>query len=127
MSYTEWKIIVVEDTFDDQQVVSYMLQHYGIEVFIAHNGDECLQLLQDVEPTLIVTDLAMPQRDGWQTLVLLRSNAKTAHIPVVAITAYHNAEVAEDAMRMGFDGYFQKPLNPQTFVSRLDAILGLNA
>lgn len=118
-----WKVIVVEDTYDDQQVVSYVLEHYGIEVHMAHNGDECLDLLKRVEPDLILTDLAMPRRDGWQTLVAVRADIRTAHIPVIAITAYHSAEVAEDAMRAGFDGYFPKPLNPQTFVGRLREIL----
>lgn len=119
----DWTIIVVEDTYDDQQVVSYVLGHSGIKVHIAHNGDECIDLLKRVEPDLIITDLAMPRRDGWQTLVAVRADTRTAHIPVVAITAYHSAEVAADAMRAGFDGYFPKPLNPQTFVARLREII----
>lgn len=125
MNLTDWKVILVEDTFDDQEVVARLLKHHGIEVFIAKNGDECLDLLQQVEPTLIITDLAMPRRDGWQTLVGVRSDVRTAHIPVIAITAYHAADVAEDAMRAGFDGYFPKPLNPQLFVPRLMEIVNV--
>ncbi len=123
MDFASWKVIVVEDTFDDQQLVSRTLAHYGIQVFLAKNGDECLELLKDVEPTLIVTDLAMPKRDGWQTLVAVRSNIATAHIPVIAITAYHSTDVAEDALQAGFDGYFPKPIHPQTFVGRLAEII----
>jgi CheY-like chemotaxis protein len=125
MVITDWKIIIVEDTYDDQQVVSRLLSHYGIEVHIAKNGDECLELLKKVEPTVIVTDLAMPHRDGWQTLLAVRANSGTAHIPVVAITSYHSTDVAEDAIKAGFDGYFPKPINPTTFVSRLQEILAL--
>ncbi len=123
MKTSDWKIIVVEDTYDDQQVVSYMLRHYGIEVHIAHNGDECLEMLNTIQPTCIVTDLAMPIRDGWQTLSAVRAEARTAHIPIIAITAYHATDVAESAIRAGFDGYFPKPLNPQTFVTRLQEIV----
>ncbi len=123
MSISSWKVIVVEDTYDDQQVVSRMLEHYGIQVFLAKNGDECLELLQNFEPTLIVTDLAMPKRDGWQTLLAVRSNESTAHIPVIAITAYHSTDVAEDALQAGFNGYFPKPIHPQTFVHRLEEII----
>ncbi len=119
-----WKVIVVEDTYDDQQLVSRILEHYGIEVYIAQNGNECLQLLNDVEPTVIITDLAMPGKDGWQTLVAIRSDVNMAHIPVIAITAYHSTDVAEDAMKAGFDGYFPKPINPQTFVECVVRIIG---
>jgi two-component system, cell cycle response regulator DivK len=123
MSAVSWKVIVVEDTYDDQQLVSRILRHHGAEVFLAKNGNECLSFLKEVEPTLIVTDLAMPGKDGWQTLVAIRSNMATAHIPVIAITAYHSSDVAEDAMAAGFDGYFPKPITPQTFVDRLAQII----
>jgi CheY-like chemotaxis protein len=118
-----WKVIVVEDTYDDQQLVSRILAHYGAEVFVAKNGNECLQLLTQFEPTVIVTDLAMPGKDGWQMLVAIRSNVEIAHIPVIALTAYHSTDVAEDAIKAGFDGYFPKPINPQTFVGRVAEII----
>jgi two-component system, sensor histidine kinase ChiS len=123
MKISDWNVIVVEDTYDDQQLVSRMLQHYGVNVQIARNGNECLELLDQMEPTLVITDLAMPQKDGWQTLVAIRSSVATAHIPVIAITAYHSADVAEDAVQAGFDAYFPKPLNPNSFVERLAALL----
>lgn len=120
-----WKIILVEDTFDDQQMVSHILQHHGATVHLAKNGHECIELLGSVQPDLIITDLAMPGKDGWQTLVAVRANPNTAHIPVVAVTAYHSVDVAEDAVRAGFDAYFPKPLHPLTFVKRLSEIIGL--
>jgi CheY-like chemotaxis protein len=123
MSAVSWKVIVVEDTYDDQQLVSLILRHHGAEVYIAKNGNECLTFLEEIEPTLIVTDLAMPVKDGWQTLNAIRSNAATAHIPVVAVTAYHSIDVAADAMAAGFDGYFPKPISPQSFVNRLAKII----
>lgn len=123
MNPRDWKVIVVEDTYDDQQLISHILEHHGAQVLLAKDGNECLDLLRQTEPTLIITDLAMPGKDGWQTLVAIRSNVETAHIPVIAITAYHSADVAEDAMEAGFDGYFPKPVHPQTFVSRLAEII----
>src|SRR5262249_19154984 len=123
MDVLNWKIIIVEDIYDDQQVISHMMNHYGIEVYVVQNGHECVELLQRIEPTLVITDLAMPHCDGWQTLAYIRSDARTAHIPVVAITAYDAAEVAEQAIRVGFNGYFSKPLDLQSFVSQLKAIV----
>ena len=126
MEPSNWKIIIVEDTYDDQQVVSHLLKHFGITVFVAHNGNECLDMLRSVEPTCIVTDLAMPLRDGWQTLQAIRSEPRTAHIPIVAITAYYAGDVAKSAIEAGFDGFFPKPLNPRTFVAQLGEIISAN-
>jgi len=123
MDFSKWLIIVVEDTFDDSQLIAKVLEHSGISVQRARNGNECLEMVSQCEPTAVVTDLAMPERDGWQTLVALRSNSRTAHIPVIALTAYHSADVAEDASQAGFDGYFPKPINPQTFVKLLTQIV----
>ncbi len=120
-----WRVLVVEDTFDDVQVVSRILQHYGMEVRVTRNGIECLNLLKEFEPTVIVMDLAMPEMDGWETLVAIRSNSATAHIPIVAITAYHSADTAQDASTAGFDLYFPKPVDSRTFVQQIAQGLGI--
>lgn len=123
MNYEDWTVIVVEDTYDDRQLASAILSHYGIEVLIAHNGAECLELLEEVEPTIIVTDLSMPSMDGWEMLSEIRRNMATQNIPVVAITAYHSVDVAHDAKQAGFDAYYPKPISPKTFVDNLAQLL----
>lgn len=122
MTPKDWTVIVVEDTFDDRHLASTILAHYGVNVIIARNGKECLKLLDTVHPTMIITDLAMPEMDGWEMLRQLRSNDATYNIPVVAITAYHSADVAHDATRAGFDAYFPKPISPYDFVDSLVAL-----
>ena len=72
---------------------------------------------------IYTADLALPNMDGWQTLASIRSNPTLAEIPVVAITAYHSFNVAEDARRAGFDAYFPKPLNISTFMNNLEQII----
>lgn len=119
-----WHILVVEDEFDSVQMVSKILQHHGAKVTVAHDGSDCLILLQTTLPTLIVMDLALPEMDGWETLAKIRQNPRYAHIPVVAITAYHSASVAEDARRAGFNAYLPKPLDTQLFVQHLGRIIG---
>ncbi|MFP4321107.1 MAG: response regulator [Anaerolineales bacterium] len=107
--------LVVEDEYDSVQMVSKILSFNGFHVQIAHNGYECIDLLETIEPHIIIMDLALPKMDGWETLVNIRANPDTAHIPVVAITAYHSADVAEVAKTEGFDAYYPKPVNPTRF------------
>lgn len=120
-----WQVLVVEDEFDSIQMVSKILQHYGAEVHVAHDGHECLAILRDMHPTLVIMDLALPEMDGWETLVHIRANPSTADIPVVAITAYHSVSVADDAVRAGFNAYFAKPLDTRSFITELSKVIDL--
>lgn len=119
-----WHVLIVEDEYDSVQMVSKILTHSGIKVTVASNGYEALDLLNHLQPTVIVMDLAMPRMDGWITLGKIRANPRTADLPVVAITAYHSNDVEIDVDEAGFDGYFAKPIDPYTFVDRLAEIVG---
>lgn len=123
MSHQGWSVLVVEDEFDSQQMVSTVLKHHGVDVQIVNNGIECLETLAHYTPTIVIMDLAMPKMDGWETLVAMRSNMATAHIPVIAITAFHSDEVAKGAEAAGFDAYFRKPISPARFVGELETLL----
>ncbi|MCD4684921.1 MAG: response regulator [Anaerolineae bacterium] len=124
MDLSTWQVLVVEDEHDSAQVISEILMHYNVAVFTAHNGYECLDMLAELDPTLIIMDLAMPELDGWQTLMEIRANPATAHIPVIAVTAYHSVNVAQDALLAGFNAYFPKPLHPTNFIDDVIDILG---
>jgi CheY-like chemotaxis protein len=119
----DWHVLIVEDVEDDVQVVSQVLEHHGIMTSVARDGNQCLEMVQHMEPTLVIMDLAMPVKDGWDTLFELRANPLTAHIPVVAITAYHSAEVAQKTIEAGFDAYYPKPINPATIIENLAAVV----
>ncbi|MCU0514436.1 MAG: response regulator [Anaerolineae bacterium] len=118
-----WRILVVEDEFDSIQVVSRILQHHGVAVEVAHNGHEALAALDHSLPTLVIMDLALPEMDGWETLKKIRDNPRLAHLPVVAITAYHSVNVAEDALHAGFDAYLPKPLDTGALMQQLAGVL----
>ena len=123
MDYSQWTILVAEDEYDSLQTISMILRHYGIQLYIARNGNECLLLLQQVTPTLVILDLMMPEMDGWVTLAQIRADQLIAHLPVVAVTAYYSVEMMEEARLAGFDGFFNKPVSPTKFVPKLAEIV----
>ncbi len=123
MKKQNWFIVVMEDEYDSLRMVSKILSFHGIRYSAARDGREGLQLLAQTEPTCVITDLAMPEVDGWAVLEQIRANPKTRHIPVVAVTAYHSSDVERDAEQAGFDAYFAKPVNVKTFVNRLEQLL----
>jgi CheY-like chemotaxis protein len=75
----EWHVLLVEDEYDSIQLVSKILRYNGAKVTVAHNGYECLALVDEIKPTLIIMDLGLPKMNGWETLAKLRENPNGNH------------------------------------------------
>ncbi len=118
----ELNVLIVEDEQDSASVLSTILIYNGIAVTVVGDGQQCMNTIADLLPDVVMMDLNLPGLDGWSTLVEMRSLTATAHIPVIAITAYHSANVAQDAMKAGFDAYFAKPVNAQALVNQIHAL-----
>ncbi len=116
-------MIVVEDEADSMELVQGLLSYHGISNMGASTAEEALKLLQTTMPVLIIIDLSLPGMNGWSLLNEIRKNKKLANIPCVAITAYHTAELAHEAIEAGFDAYFAKPLDATSFVRELVGII----
>ncbi len=123
MKLSEWTVIVVEDEDDSMDLAQGLLGYHGIHSLAAPTAEEALQVLNDVTPTLILIDLALPGMDGWSLLKEIRRTKRLANVPCVAMTAYHTAELADEAIRAGFDAYFAKPLDATSFVRELAVIV----
>ena len=123
MEFTDWKVLVVEDTDDDLAMVSKILTYHGIQVYTARDGVQCLDMLQAIQPHLVMMDLALPGMNGWETLAAIRSNPHTTHLPIVAATAYYSADLDQEAHEAGFDAYFEKPLDPRSLVQNLAQLI----
>jgi len=115
----EWTVLIVEDDPHNLGVPEGVLQHYGAQVFTAEDGLEGLKVLADVTPTLILLDLSMPQMDGWEMIKRVRANPKTAHVPVIALTAHAMRGDKERVLAAGFDGYIAKPFLLDTFMCEI--------
>jgi CheY-like chemotaxis protein len=124
MTTNDWKVLVVEDEADSMELVQELFHHYGIQSIGATSGEEALRILETETPTLIIIDLALPGIDGWGLLGALKNKRALSNIPRIAITAYHTAEVANQAIEKGFDAYFSKPLDATSFVRELQGIIG---
>jgi CheY-like chemotaxis protein len=118
-----WEVLVVEDEPDSMDVVQEIFGYYNIRTHSAYSAEEALELMKSINPTLLILDLALPMMDGWGLLSAIRSNPKTANIPAVAVTAFHSSNVAQEAIKAGFDAYFPKPIEATSFVRELERIL----
>jgi len=104
------RILLVEDNEDNFELVRFLLERAGYQVFPARNGREGLKVAQKEQPDLILMDLSLLELDGWTAGRELKANPKTAHIPLYAITAHTLPGDRKRALDAGFDGYFSKPI-----------------
>jgi two-component system sensor histidine kinase TorS len=106
----DFRVLVVEDDNFGAQVVEYLLESRQITVQVAGTVQQALACLEQQRFDLAVIDLALPDADGWELLRRIRNAPHTATLPCVAITAFHDSHVAQQAHRAGFIDYFPKPL-----------------
>lgn len=117
------RILVIEDNQANLELAQYLLEHSGHQVLVATDGRMGVAVARREKPQLIVCDLQMPLLDGYGVLEQLRRDAAMAGIPVVAVTAFSMSGDEEKVRMAGFDGYFSKPIEPETFVQQIEAFL----
>lgn len=120
---TGWDVLVVDDQDDALQLIEDILSEYGAKVHLARNGAEGLSLARQIMPKFIISDIAMPVMDGWEMADKLKNDPHTQHIPIIALTAYSDAEDRKMAMSKGFHNYLPKPLRPGILMSQILILL----
>jgi len=120
---TEVPILVVDDNVLNLKLTRLLLEGHGFRVRTAGSGQEALAILEDFQPRLILMDLQLPDLDGFELTRVVKSNASTRHIPVVALTAYAMKGDEDRALEAGCDGYIAKPIDTRTLVARLAGYL----
>jgi two-component system cell cycle response regulator DivK len=108
-------ILIVEDNEKNMKLARDLLQYHGFAVIEATNGEDGIALARDRRPALVLMDIQLPGMDGVKALEQLRSEAATARIPVVAMTASVMKEDRERFDKAGFDGFITKPIDVRAF------------
>ncbi len=105
------RVLYIEDNFDNMTLVKRVLEIEGYEVIPATTGNEGISKAIKTMPDLIITDINLPDIDGYEITDTLKKNTKTAHIPVVAMTANVMKKDRESVFQAGCDGYISKPID----------------
>lgn len=115
-------ILIAEDYDDNRELLRVLLSAVGYEITEARDGHECLSMARASHPDLIMIDLSMPGLDGWGVFKELRSDAKTTHIPCIAVTAHTDTHCAR-ALETGFDAFVSKPFRTQEMLATVKRII----
>jgi two-component system cell cycle response regulator DivK len=117
------KILLVEDNENNRYLAKFLLAREGFEVIIITNGLQVLEAARLQKPDLIVMDIQMPEMDGYEVAQCLKATEDCAHIPIVGVSSFAMPDDREKALKAGFAGYIEKPINPLTFGQQVAAYL----
>ncbi|WP_268796955.1 response regulator [Pseudomonas huanghezhanensis] len=117
------QILIVEDNAANMRLACLLLNNAGHDVLCAADAETGLALARELQPQLVLMDLQLPGMDGLAATSLLKKDARTAAIPVVALTAMAMKEDEEKTRLAGCDAYIVKPLRYQELYRVIDTLL----
>jgi CheY-like chemotaxis protein len=121
------KILLVEDSEMNRDMLSRRLARKGFEVLLASDGEQCLTRSQSDSPDLILMDLDLPIIDGWEATRRLKANPATAKTPIIALTAHAMSGDRETAFAAGCDDYDTKPIEFTRLLDKMETLLARGA
>jgi len=117
------QILVVDDDREVVRLIRAYLEQAGFEVLAAHDGETAVHMIRRERPDLLLLDLMLPGRDGWDITRLVRGDPALAHIPIIMLTARVDDTDKIVGLELGADDYVTKPYNPREVVARVRARL----
>jgi len=122
------KVLLVDDDLDFSEATKTILESKSFEVGVAYDGVEGWEKVKAERPDLIVLDVMMPRKDGYEMCKELKADPKYSNIPVLLLTAVaENVSTSRYTTLMGMeteaDDYINKPVEPRELVKRIEALL----
>jgi CheY-like chemotaxis protein len=112
-------ILIIEDNEQNLYLMRFLLERHGFTVVAATDGREALEVAEQVKPDAILLDIQLPTMDGYAVASALRENTAVARVPIIAVTSYAMVGDRERVLAAGATDYIEKPIDPDTFVSRI--------
>lgn len=120
---TDKTVLVIEDDHMNMKLVRTLLSMGGVRVLEADNAETGISLAREHRPNLILMDLQLPGMDGLCATRMIRGDAATADLPVVALTAFAMHGDNEKALEAGCNGYLTKPIDTRSFLETITRFL----
>jgi two-component system alkaline phosphatase synthesis response regulator PhoP len=117
------RILVVDDEKDLVDLITYNLQRNGYDYLSAGNGNDALDIALREQPDLVILDLMLPGIDGTEVARRLRSDSRTANIPIIMLTAKSEETDVVVGLTLGADDYVTKPFSVKILLARLNTVL----
>jgi two-component system cell cycle response regulator DivK len=113
------RVLVIEDTEDNRQIVRDLLTSAGYEIIEAADGESGVAMAAGARPDVILMDIQLPVMDGYEATRRIKADPVTAQIPIIAITSYALAGDEAKTRDAGCDGYIAKPFSPRLLLAKV--------
>ena len=111
-------ILVVDDNLDNAEIIRSYLEIRGYPITVATNGEEALALFETVRPALVLLDVMMPGRDGWEVCRIMKAHPELGKtVRIIMVTALNELEDKREALQTGADDYVAKPFDLATLAA----------
>jgi len=121
------KVLVADDEPNIVTALEFLLERNGYEVYIARNGEAALKLVEQHQPDLVLLDVMMPGKSGYEVCARMRERAEWRHIKIVMLTAKGREVEISKGLSIGADLYITKPFSTQELIARISGLLGVGA
>ncbi|MDB4937628.1 MAG: transcriptional regulator [Labilithrix sp.] len=116
-------VLIVDDYDHTREMYAEFLEFAGFRVAEAGTGTHAIKTVHERQPSLVVMDLCLPDMNGWQAANILRRDARTVDIPIIALTAYSRTHARDVALRAGCDVFLEKPIAPNALAEQITGLL----
>ena len=120
------KVLLVEDTEDNRQMMRKLLEMSGFQVIEAINGREAVEVASRIRPQIILMDLSLPFIDGLAATRQIRSLPGMKSVPIIAVSAHDTADFHSDALAAGCDAYITKPIDYPELENTVKSLIAAN-
>ena len=117
------QVLIADDEPNIAAALEYLLQRSGYDVSIARNGEEALKLIEQNRPDLVLLDVMMPLRSGYEVCQVMRAREDWRHIKIVVLTAKGREADANKGMALGADLYITKPFSNRDLIAKINDLL----
>ncbi len=119
-------ILLIEDNAQNSYLTTFILESNGFEVLSVEDGAKGIALAKETKPKLILLDIQLPVMNGYEVATQLRKIPSLNDVPIIAVTSYAMTGDREKCLAAGCNGYIEKPINPETFISEISEYLKAN-
>src|ERR1700759_4426526 len=119
------RVLVVDDILSNVKLLEAKLTAEYFEVMTAFNGLECLSRMEQIVPDIVLLDVMMPGMDGFEVCRRIKSNPRTAHVPVVMVTALDQPSDRVAGLEAGADDFLTKPVDDAALFARVRSLVRL--
>ena len=119
------KVLIADDEPNIVTALEFLLERNGYEVYIARNGDAALKLVEQHRPDLVLLDVMMPLKSGFEVCQRMRERADWRDIKIIMLTAKGRDVEISKGLSIGADSYITKPFSTQELVAKINGLLGV--